>query len=162
MGRKTYILDTNVLIHDPESMFCFQDNEVVIPFEALEELDKLKKRYDHIGHNARQTIRHLGTILEKEGPSELLMTKDGGVLRLDSIPFRKINSHITLLYLDISLDLWFPMHRGSEASHSQPGERVAFRSLCSHAGGKQGDLPALQRDHHAFDRQFPTAGHEGV
>ncbi len=60
MGRKTYILDTNVLIHDPESMFCFQENEVVIPFEALEELDKLKKRYDHIGHNARQTIRHLG------------------------------------------------------------------------------------------------------
>jgi PhoH-like ATPase len=88
MGRKTYILDTNVLIHDPESMFCFQDNEVVIPFEALEELDKLKKRYDHIGHNARQTIRHLGTILEKEGPSEPLTTKDGGVLRLDSTFFQ--------------------------------------------------------------------------
>ena len=39
MSRKTYILDTNVLIHDPESIFHFQENEVIIPFEALEELD---------------------------------------------------------------------------------------------------------------------------
>jgi len=42
MSKKAYILDTNVLIHDPESIFHFQENEVIIPFEALEELDKLK------------------------------------------------------------------------------------------------------------------------
>ena len=84
MGRKTYILDTNVLIHDPESMFRFQDNEVVIPFEALEELDKLKKRYDHIGHNARQTIRQLGAVIEKEDGGGPVAMKDGGLLRLDS------------------------------------------------------------------------------
>ncbi len=65
MATKTYILDTNVLIHDPDSIFRFQENEVVIPFEALEELDKLKKRYDHIGHNARQTIRSLGALIEQ-------------------------------------------------------------------------------------------------
>ena len=65
MARKTYILDTNVLIHDPESIFHFQENEVVIPFETLEELDKLKKRYDHIGHSARQSIRHLGALIEE-------------------------------------------------------------------------------------------------
>ena len=84
MGRKTYILDTNVLIHDPESMFRFQENEVVIPFETLEELDRLKKRYDHIGHNARQTIRSLGDLIEKGGLADPLVMTEGGTLRLDS------------------------------------------------------------------------------
>ena len=84
MARKTYILDTNVLIHDPDSIFRFQENEVVIPFEALEELDKLKKRYDHIGHNARQTIRCLGALIEEGGQGDLLTMREGGTLRLDS------------------------------------------------------------------------------
>ncbi len=84
MARKTYILDTNVLIHDPDSIFRFQENEIVIPFEALEELDKLKKRYDHIGHNARQTIRSLGALIEQGRQGEPLMMREGGTLRLDS------------------------------------------------------------------------------
>ena len=88
MGRKTYILDTNVLIHDPESMFRFQENDVVIPFETLEELDRLKKRYDHIGHNARQTIRSLGALIEKGGLADPLAMTEGGTLRLDSTLLR--------------------------------------------------------------------------
>lgn len=63
-GKKTYILDTNVLIHDPESMHSFKGHEVVIPFEALEELDKLKKRFDQIGQNARHVIRNLGEFID--------------------------------------------------------------------------------------------------
>jgi PhoH-like ATPase len=89
MSKKTYILDTNVLIHDPESIFRFQEHEVVIPFEALEELDKLKKRYDHIGHNARQTIRSLGALIEQGGGGEPLPMKEGGTLRLDSTLMRR-------------------------------------------------------------------------
>lgn len=92
MGRKTYILDTNVLVHDPESMFCFQENEVVIPLEALEELDKLKNRGDTVGRNARQTIRHLGGVMEREGRSDPLLMKDGGLLRLDSTFLRNPGS----------------------------------------------------------------------
>ena len=88
MARKTYILDTNVLIHDPQSIFSFQENEVVIPLEALEELDKLKKRYDHIGHNARQTIRCLGALIEEGGRTDPLTMKEGGTLRLDSALLR--------------------------------------------------------------------------
>jgi PhoH-like ATPase len=82
MGKKTYILDTNVLIHDPESIFHFQENEVIIPFEALEELDKLKKRYDQTGHNARQTIRHLGDLAENGCLNEGLQLTEGGVLKV--------------------------------------------------------------------------------
>src|SRR5271157_5990963 len=84
MSRKTYILDTNVLVHDPESIFRFHENEVVIPYEALEELDKLKKRYDSIGHNARQTIRYLGGLIEHEGQGDLRAMEDGGTLKIDS------------------------------------------------------------------------------
>lgn len=82
MSKKTYILDTNVLIHDPESIFHFQENEVIIPFEALEELDKLKKRYDQTGQNARQTIRYLGGLVESGCLSEGLQLTEGGVLKV--------------------------------------------------------------------------------
>lgn len=40
---KTYALDTNVLLHDPACLFRFEDNNIFIPWEVLEELDKAKK-----------------------------------------------------------------------------------------------------------------------
>ena len=43
--KKTYVLDTNVLLHDPLSLFAFQDNEVVIPAVVLEEIDTFKEEY---------------------------------------------------------------------------------------------------------------------
>jgi len=56
---KFFVLDTNVLLHNPQSLFMFADNEVVIPFTVLEELDSFKKQNDDVGRNARQVIRHL-------------------------------------------------------------------------------------------------------
>ena len=41
--RKIFVLDTNVLIHDPESLFKFEDNQLVISLEVIEELDRIKK-----------------------------------------------------------------------------------------------------------------------
>ncbi len=84
MSRKTYILDTNVLVHDPKSIFNFRENDVVIAYEALEELDKLKKRYDSIGQNARQSIRYLSGLIEHEGERDLCAMEDGGTLKVDS------------------------------------------------------------------------------
>lgn len=83
--RKTYILDTNVLIHDPNSIFQFHENEIVIPFEVLEELDALKKRYDQIGHNARQVIRYLGDIVENGSINEGVVLNNSGLVRIDSL-----------------------------------------------------------------------------
>lgn len=40
---KTYVLDTNVLLHDPESLFSFEDNLIVLPLSVIEELDFIKK-----------------------------------------------------------------------------------------------------------------------
>ena len=50
---KTYVLDTNVLLHNPGALFAFEDNEVVIPMAVIEEIDNQKKRQDEIGRNAR-------------------------------------------------------------------------------------------------------------
>ena len=62
---KHFVLDTNVLIHNPASLFMFADNEVVIPFTVLEELDKFKKQNDDVGRNAREAIRHLDALRAK-------------------------------------------------------------------------------------------------
>lgn len=59
---KHYVLDTNVLIYNPEAMFVFEDNHVVIPIEVIAELDKLKRSDDDVGRNARTCIRRLDTL----------------------------------------------------------------------------------------------------
>ena len=56
---KHFVLDTNVLLHNPDALFVFEDNHVIIPFPVIEELDKMKRRDDDIGRSARQVIRHL-------------------------------------------------------------------------------------------------------
>lgn len=56
---KTFVLDTNVLLHNPNALFMFKDNEVIIPFDVIEELDKFKASTDDLGRNARTVIRHL-------------------------------------------------------------------------------------------------------
>jgi len=56
---KHFVLDTNVLLHNPNALFMFADNEVIIPFDVIEELDKFKAGSDDLGRNARTVIRHL-------------------------------------------------------------------------------------------------------
>jgi predicted ribonuclease YlaK len=53
------VLDTNVLLHNPNAIFVFEENNVIIPYPVIEELDTMKRREDDIGRNARQCIRHL-------------------------------------------------------------------------------------------------------
>ncbi|WP_214710551.1 MULTISPECIES: PhoH family protein [unclassified Exiguobacterium] len=57
--KKTYVLDTNVLLHDPLSLFQFDEHDVVIPAIVLEELDGKKRNMDEVGRNARETARVL-------------------------------------------------------------------------------------------------------
>src|SRR6478672_8198004 len=58
-SMKHFVLDTNVLLHNPNALFMFGDNEVVIPFDVIEELDSFKTNTDDLGRNARTVIRHL-------------------------------------------------------------------------------------------------------
>jgi PhoH-like ATPase len=57
--KKNFILDTNVLLHDPRSMFGFGDNNVVIPIYVIEEIDNFKRDLSSLGRNARQVSRYL-------------------------------------------------------------------------------------------------------
>ena len=63
--RKKYILDTNVLIHDPKSIFNFEDNEVVLPIHVIEEVDKLKRNQGDVGSSARIVSRYIDKLREK-------------------------------------------------------------------------------------------------
>ena len=49
MAKKTYVLDTNVPLTDPDSLYAFENNDILLPFKVLEELDKHKKRQDGVG-----------------------------------------------------------------------------------------------------------------
>ncbi len=63
---KTFVLDTNVLLHSALSIESFHDNDVVIPMAVVEELDKFKKNSDELGRNARAVIRKLDRLREME------------------------------------------------------------------------------------------------
>jgi len=59
-AKKTFVLDTNVLLHDPDSIYKFEkDNKVIIPIEVLEELDRFKSTSGELGYNARAVHRSL-------------------------------------------------------------------------------------------------------
>src|SRR6202789_3916634 len=61
---KTFVLDTNVLIHDPQSIYKFQENNLAIPVEVLEELDSIKtEQSTERGRNARRVPRILQELL---------------------------------------------------------------------------------------------------
>ncbi|HYE63682.1 MAG TPA: PhoH family protein [Phycisphaerales bacterium] len=58
-GVKTFVLDTNVLLHNPDALFVFKEHHIVVPFAVIEELDKMKRKDDDLGRNSRACIRHL-------------------------------------------------------------------------------------------------------
>lgn len=59
---KIFVLDTNVILHDFNSIYNFQENDLVIPIAVFEELDKFKKGDDTINFNAREFVRHIDKI----------------------------------------------------------------------------------------------------
>lgn len=62
--NRIVVLDTNVLLHDPEAIYAFPGDEVIIPAIVLEELDSKKRMADELGRNARQISRMLDKIKE--------------------------------------------------------------------------------------------------
>ncbi len=88
---KIFVIDTNVLIHFPEAIMSFRDNEIVIPLQVLEELDGLKASPDQRGKSAREAIRFLDGISKKGNLNEGVKLENGSTLRVslllpDEIP----------------------------------------------------------------------------
>ncbi len=80
--KKVFILDTNVLIHDPDSIFKFKDNILVIPLIVLEELDRLKTRKGNVAKQARMVLRHLDDLREKGNLVKGVELESGGIVRI--------------------------------------------------------------------------------
>ena len=88
--KKNYVLDANVLLHDPHAVFKFEDNDVIIPIFALEEIDRFKREGSERGRNARTIARVLDDLREAEGASlsRGVRLESGGQLRI-AIPERR-------------------------------------------------------------------------
>ncbi len=79
---KNYILDTNVLLHDPNSVLSFADNNVLIPIEVIEEIDRFKREATERGTNARLVSRMLDGLRSQGRLSEGVALSNGGHLRI--------------------------------------------------------------------------------
>jgi PhoH-like ATPase len=84
--KKNYILDTNVLLHDPTSLLKFDDNNVLLPIEVIEEIDRFKRESTELGQNARTVSRMLDGFRGTGHLSEGVALPNGGHLR---IPLQK-------------------------------------------------------------------------
>jgi len=80
--KKVFVLDTNVLILDPFSIYKFEDNDVVIPIYVLEELDKHKTRNDEVGKNARQVTRELDDLRDLGHLNDGVELESGSTVRI--------------------------------------------------------------------------------
>jgi PhoH-like ATPase len=82
MGCKNYILDTNVLLHDPNSLLNFEENNVLLPIEVLEEIDRFKREPTELGQNARTVSRTLDGLRAQGHLSQGVKLGNGGRLRI--------------------------------------------------------------------------------
>jgi PhoH-like ATPase len=87
--KKNYVLDTNVLLHDPRAIFRFEDNDVIVPIYCIEEVDQFKREGSERGRNARQIARVLDELREQGGSLASGVTlQSGGTLRV-AVPLKR-------------------------------------------------------------------------
>jgi PhoH-like ATPase len=79
---KNFVLDTNVLLHDPNAIFRFKDNRVIVPITVIEELDHFKKDLNMLGRNARTVSKYIDRLRESGNLSEGVPLEHGGILRV--------------------------------------------------------------------------------
>lgn len=80
--QKIFILDTNVLIHNPQAMFSFDEHRVVIPIVVIEEIDNFKKGVDEKSRNARQIGRYLDKLRTSGSLQDGVPTEHGGIIQI--------------------------------------------------------------------------------
>lgn len=85
--KKTFVIDTNILLQSPGAIYSFGDNEVVISDVVLEELDKFKKEKGELGANARETARIIERLRQAQSGENLLSglrLENGGLIRVET------------------------------------------------------------------------------
>ena len=170
MTKKSFLLDTNVLLHDANSLFSFDDNEVILPLPVIEELDRFKKDASENGRNARQVSRDLDRLRLKgvltNGGVEL---DNGGRLRvvvtrsncLDQLPHElrsscadhqilalalqeKLRSQNTAVLVTKDINLRIKAHAVGVPAEDYETGKISFDTLFS--GSQHLDLTSEQID----------------
>jgi PhoH-like ATPase len=118
-NNKLFVLDTNVLMHDPSSLFRFEEHDIYLPMVTLEELDNNKKGVSEVARNARQASRNLEEIIA----SNLADLEHGCPLSIQG------NKHVTgRLFLQTdAVDYEMPMLAGSKADNQILGVVLALK-----------------------------------
>ena len=119
--KKYFVLDTNVLLHNSESIVSFADNTVVLPMTVIEELDRFKTYNDELGRNARKVIRTLDCLRNKGRLGKGVDLENGGILMIFLEKDRVI---------DIGMHMDVPDNRILAVAYTlfQQGKKVIFVS----------------------------------
>jgi PhoH-like ATPase len=127
---KIYVLDTNVLLHDPGALERFEDNEVIVPIFVIEEIDQFKKELSDLGRNARHVARVLDALRERNHGSSLqagVTLEGGGRLRVavpkDTGPWRRTLDNAAMDHAILGTAL--------ELRDAHPGTPVVFVTMDS-------------------------------
>lgn len=110
---KHYVLDTNVLLQNPEAIYHFEDNVVIIPIGVIEELDRFKKGNEELNRNARQVSRILDELRVTGDLKEGVALPNGGQLRV------RYNGNLNSLYKEDNVDLHV-IHIAQETEKNYP------------------------------------------
>ena len=88
--KKNYVLDTNVLIHCPDAIYKFEDNNVFLCPQVIEELNRHKKDFGETGYNVREAFRHIDSFLKNRDDLNNIPLPNGGKLFLNYIAPKNI------------------------------------------------------------------------
>ncbi|MCK6546800.1 PhoH family protein [Myxococcota bacterium] len=95
--KKNFVLDTNVLLHDPNAVFAFEEHNVIIPIYVIEEVDQFKRDLSELGRSAREVGRTLDTLRHEGSLGEGVSLPNGGRLRVTftakELPHAMQNGH---------------------------------------------------------------------
>jgi PhoH-like ATPase len=106
--RKNYILDANILLHDPNSLFQFADNTVVIPVAVIREIDQFKKERTDRGYNARAVVRLLDSLRGERSLASGVPLEQGGLLKVYCDPHEPLaagDGHADLEILRVAQEI---------------------------------------------------------
>ncbi len=156
-NRKHFVLDTNVLLHNPNAIFMFDDNEVIIPLSVIEEIDHFKNNNDDTGRNARQVIRQIDRLRKTGRLFDGVPLNDvGGTLRVDRCDQKVL----------FTLDLGLVDNRILAVAHSlvEDGRHAVFISMDINARVKADVLGIEVQDFeaHKVDADWLYTGHAEV
>jgi PhoH-like ATPase len=95
-NTKLYIIDTNVLIHDPQALFAFEQAHIGLPITVVQELDHFKGENSQRGRNAREAIRQLDKIREQGSLARGVVLEDGTTVQILVLPEAELVKNASL------------------------------------------------------------------